>query len=430
MQKKRMVKKTITYFIGSLSTKFLTACLVVLYAFYIDASDLGKYEYIQTLVNIIVPISFFSIWDAILKFVLTEKDGENKRKIINTSALFSIVISFVMLLVFGIYYTFISNLQVNTIYILLTYILNGITWVWQNFAKTLEKNRIYVKSSIIGSAVHLITIVLLIVFTNMRIDALFIANILGIFTTFFVIEKDLQIFKNINKRDIDIQILKKMIKYSLPLVINVIPVWAITGFGKIIIQNILGPEANGIYSFAHKFTVIITFIGNILNMAITEEMFIIGKEDMDKDFSKIFQNLIEKFLSLTIIAIPFLIVFYKIISKTEYYMSKEYVPLLLLYALAMIMINNISTVFKVHEKAKDQSIATIVGASIAIIIMTGTINILGIMGVVLGQLCGILINLLLMLIFMKKYSKIKINYRKIIILMIIYSLVSTLMYKL
>ena len=430
MQKQRMIKKSITYFIGSFSTRLLTVCLVFLYAFYIDASDLGKYEYIQALVNIIVPIFYFSIWEAILKFVLSEKDEENKRKIITTSALFSIAISIIILFVFGIYYTFASKLQINTIYILLTYIVNGITWVWQNYAKTLQRNKTYVKSSIIGSVVHLITIIFLIIFANIKLDALFIANILGIFTTFFIIEKDLHVIKNIKKTDFDISILKKMIKYAFPLVITVIPVWVITGFGKIIIQNVLGSNANGIYSFAHKFTVIITFIGNILNMAITEEMFIIGKEDMDKDFSKIFQNLIEKFLSLTIIAIPFLIVFYKIISKTEYYMSKEYVPLLLLYALAMIMINNISTVFKVHEKAKEQSIATIIGASIAIIIMTGTINILGIMGVVLGQLCGILINLLLMLIFMKKYSKIKINYRKIIILMIIYSLVSTLMYKL
>lgn len=429
MQQQRMLKKTITYFIGNLSTKILTACLVFLYAFYIDASDLGKYEYIQTLVNIIVPIFFFSIWEAILKFVLSEKDEINKRKIITTSALFSIFTSLIIFLVFGIYYLFISKIQVNTIYILLTCILNGITWVWQHYAKTLEKNRLYVNSSIIGSAVHLITIVLLIIFANMRIDALFIANILGVFTTFLIIEKDLKVFKNIKKKDIDISILKKMLKYSLPLVINVIPVWAITGFSKIIIQNVLGSEANGIYAFAHKFTVIITFIGTIVNMAITEEMFIIGKDEMNKDFSKILQQLTEKFLGLTIIALPLLIVFYKLIAKTEYYVSKDYVPILLLYSIVLIIINNISTVFKVYEKTKDQSIATIMGASISILIMLATINIWGILGVVIGQLCGAIVNLILMCIFMRKYSNIKFSYSKIIILLIIYSLVSIPLYK-
>lgn len=428
MQKQRIVKKTITYFIGNASTKILTVCLVLLYAFYIDASDLGKYEYIQTLVNIIVPIFFFSIWEAVLKFLLSEKDTNIQKKIITTSALFSIIISIVVFVVWGIYYTFISNFQVGAIYIVLTYITNGLTWVWQYYAKALEKNRIYIKSSIVGSIVHLVTIVLLITLTQMRLNALFIANILGIFSTFAVIEINLNVLKNIKKEDVDITILKKMAKYSLPLVINVIPFWAISGFGKMIVQNVLGGEANGIYSFANKFTVIITFFGTILNMAITEEIFILGKEELEKEFSKILQQLIEKFLILTIIAIPFIRIFYSIINTTDYYSSMVYVPILLLYAIIMMLIENISIIFKVYEKTKYQLVATIIGSLVTILIALFTIDIYGIAGVVIGQLLGAIANIIIQYAYSRKYIKINFNYVRPTILLIIYILVSLLMY--
>ena len=321
--------------------------LSFLYAFYIDASDLGEYEYVQTLVYIIAPIFFVSIWEGVLKFILSENNEEIKRKIITTSALFSIVASAVIAVVFGIYYTFISKKGLYTIYFLLTYILNGLVWVWQNYAKSLDKNRIYIKSSIIGSAINILTVVLLVIFCNMKLHALFISNILGILTTFFVIEKDLKVFSNIKKSDIDIPILKKMIKYSFPLIINMISVWVITGFGKIIIQNVLGAEANGAYSFANKFTVIITFIGTILNMAITEEMLRLGKEGVEKDFSQILQQLTEKFLALAIISLPLIRIFYEFIKKTGYYESKIYIPLLLVYSIIIVIVNSISAVFKV-----------------------------------------------------------------------------------
>ena len=54
MRTERLAKKAGIYFIGNLSTKFLSVIVVFIYAFYINAEDLGKYEYIQTISNIIL----------------------------------------------------------------------------------------------------------------------------------------------------------------------------------------------------------------------------------------------------------------------------------------------------------------------------------------------------------------------------------------
>lgn len=69
MEGKKLIKKTGLYFIGNLSSKILTFVLVPIYAFYIKSEELGEFDYAQTIMNIIVPICFVAIWEAILKFV-------------------------------------------------------------------------------------------------------------------------------------------------------------------------------------------------------------------------------------------------------------------------------------------------------------------------------------------------------------------------
>ena len=66
----RLLKKIGLYFIGNLASKILSAILIPIYAFYVSSSDLGIFDYSQTLMQIIVPIVYFSIWEAILKYVI------------------------------------------------------------------------------------------------------------------------------------------------------------------------------------------------------------------------------------------------------------------------------------------------------------------------------------------------------------------------
>ena len=154
----------------------------------------------------------------------------------------------------------------------------------------------YVKSSVIGAFANLILIVILICIFKLDTKGLFIANIFSNFIILILLECKMKIIKKINIKQFDTRLLKKMLIFSFPLVINDISLWLITGFGKTIIQNILGASANGLYSFANKFTIIVNFLGLIINKALTEEMLISEKEEASIQFKKIMQQLIEKVL--------------------------------------------------------------------------------------------------------------------------------------
>ncbi len=422
MKQETLVKKAGIYFIGNLSTKLLSAIVVFIYAFYINAEDLGKYEYIQTLSNIIVPIAFVSIWEAILKYTLGTTAEKEKDEAINTSSIFSIIIS-IMIAILGMTYYHLKN-EKYSLYIIIFYVLYGLSTVWQYYARCLNKTKTYVKSSVIGAAVNLILIILLVCVLKLKIQALFLANIISNLVILSIIEYKIKILKKIKIKEFDIKMLKKMLIFSFPLVINDISLWLITGFGKTIIQNTLGSSANGMYSFANKFSIIVNFFGTVLNKALTEEMLVSEKDKVGKQFEEIMQKIIEGVLILLVLCMPIIMIFYNIIEKTEYYQSKIYVPMLLIYSFLMLISTNLSTIFKVAEKTKYQFLTTFAGAITTVIISILTVYKWKIMGVVLAQVVGALENAVLRYVIGRRLIKFEIKWKKSFIIFMVYCIMS------
>lgn len=73
-------KKVGIYFIGMLSSKVLSVLLIPIYAFYVSADVLGYYDYTLTIMSILIPCIYIAIWEAVLRFILSEKDEIEKRQ--------------------------------------------------------------------------------------------------------------------------------------------------------------------------------------------------------------------------------------------------------------------------------------------------------------------------------------------------------------
>lgn len=423
MENKRLLKKTGLYFIGNLSSKILSVILVPLYAFYINSGDLGNYDYSQTLLNIIVPIFFMNIWEAVLKFILAEKENKNEKKIMCTVSIFAFTVSLILFLLIELYGKITSNDYI--LYIALMFITHGITIIWQYYARARNQNKLYIKAAILGTIFNFILNIIMICILKMQIEALYISYIVSNLIIFAVIETSLKVLINIKKSNVDLGILKKMLKFSIPLVMNTISVWLISGFGRMYITNELGSELNGLYAFANKFSVVVTFLGSVLNMAMIEEAIIIGKENkLDNKFSNTIQLIFEKFLQALIVVLPLIYIFYNIIQSTEYYSSRVYVPILLLYALLMTMSTNIASIFQATNKTKYIFSTTLVGGILTVVISMIFVDKIGIYSVLIGQLLGAFTMMMSRYFLVKKITGMKIYWNKIILLFVGFCLVS------
>jgi O-antigen/teichoic acid export membrane protein len=424
MEKKIIAKKSLLYLIGNFSSKILSSLLIPLYAFKVSSSDLGTFDNAQSWMNVVIPIVFIAIWESILKFVLSEEDDSMMRKIISSSLVFILSTSLffsVMAVIYNLTFRRIENIY----FIVPMMLFGGLAQIWQYYARALKKNFVYVISGVVSTTVNVVFIILFLCIFNLGAKGLFIAYTISQLSVILTVEITVHILHFLSLEDFDIKILRKLLLFSSPLVLNLISGWLISGFGRIVITQFIGTFANGLYSFANKFAILISTLGSVISMSIIEESILSAKnEEFDKRFTQVMETVFNIFQSLIILAIPAIAIFYYIIRVTEYYSSLSFTPLLLIYAVLMTMSTNVGAIFQVVSKTKYQFITTALGAVVTVVLSLCFINILGVLSVIIGQVVGAVMMLISRYIFANRYVNLRIHWRPIIMKLLVFIVIS------
>jgi hypothetical protein len=123
----------------------------------------------------------------------------------------------------------------------------------------------------------------------------------------------LRLYRMLSLRGASREKLRQMLKYSLPLVPNVVCWWFFTASDRLIVTTVLGIEASGVLAIAYKLTSVINVFIAIFALAWTESAALhIDDPDKDAFFRKVIGQGAASFSSMIILllaAIPFLFPF-------------------------------------------------------------------------------------------------------------------------
>jgi len=389
MENKSIIKKSAMYFIGIFSSRVLSALLIPFYAFYVATDELGYFDYTQTLMNILIPVAFLAIWEAVLKYVIGETEDHNKRIMITTLNTF--IFGMVLVIMAAAYVLHIlTKGSIDSLhFIVLMMVTHAVAQIWQYYARALSLNKLYVIAGVIGSICNFVMNLLLIAVLKLGLKGLFLSYILSQASIFFVIEFKIQSIRKYSFRYFRFSMLKRMVSFSAPLVLNLISIWLISGANRVIISNTLGVGQNGLYSFANRFAIIITMLGSIISMALIEEAYTLNDlKEYAESFSRIIQNLFKVYFSLIVLAIPSIQLLYHFFQSTDFYQSANYVFLLLLNALFSTISTNFGSAFQVTNKTHYVFITTLIGAGVSIGGSLVLLHYFGIYGILAAQLAG------------------------------------------
>ncbi len=425
MVSKNLFRKSAIYFVGNLSSKFMSAIIIPIYAFYISVDDLGTYDFTLTLMGILTPVIILAIWESVLKFTLSTNQPSEQKAIISTASIFTLgmcclfaFLSYLAKLLIGL-----SIPYYNLIVIMI--VLHTIVIVWQYIARGTNNSKLYVVSGIFSTIISFLAILIFVILMRLNLLGLLLSYCIGQITIIMIIEFRLKVFSYLHFAEFNLALLGKMLRFSLPLVMNLISIWLISGFARFIITLRLGIEANGLYSFANKFSVIITMIGNVVTMAIIEEAIIIIKDSKKSaEFNSNLQKMFVLFQTLAILSIPTIVVFYSFIEKTDYYKSIIFTPPLILYAVFMTLSSSVGAVFQSIEKTKFLFLTTLLGGFLTVLFSLIFIDQYGIFSVLTGQLVGALAMLISRSVLVTKYTSIRFNTNSIIVLFSIFIIIS------
>ena len=294
---RKLFSNTLVFAIGSFSSKVLVLLLIPIYTSYLSTAELGVTDVLTQIANWIIPLVTMTITEAIIRFGL---DRAYDKKSVFTIG--NMVCAF-GLAVFGIILPLVNLTGLADKYIggyamlLFLYVLmSSIKSLYTTFVRAMERVRLFAVAGIVATFFTLFfTAMFYMVLPSSflgegtGIEKYLLATILSDFITTIFVTFRAKLWKYIDFRHIDREMLHTMLQYSVPLIPAQL-LWLITNSSdSFMTTHYLGSASNGILSAAYKIPNIVATVylmfGQAWNMsAITEN----DSEDRDKFYENVF----------------------------------------------------------------------------------------------------------------------------------------------
>lgn len=320
----RFVKTSAVYLLGKIATYIVSFLMLRYYTSNILPAEYGQYEYILSIVDVVIPVLFIELWSGILRFGM-EGDSENKTEVIST-ALFMLIPAAVLYSLFYYLVIIVFHLKAYS----LAYIYAGLVMlvnVFMRISRILGKNKLFAMSGIIGSLFNAFVGYICVHFFNMQCDALMLAMIASYTIQIAFLCIGTKVWSYIRIRKYNKTRAKRMVIYCFPFALNTILYYINTNYYKSVVKIHLGSDVLGVFSVSTKFCVLITFVVSVFHMSWQEMTYSLSEDtERVKIYGKGLSVLTEIVLVGTLLLLPILKIIFPIFIGSQYSEAAIYIP--------------------------------------------------------------------------------------------------------
>lgn len=222
----KLVSNTIIFAIGSFSSKVLVLLLVPIYTNYLSKSEGGEKALLMQIANWMLPLATLTISEAIIRFGL-DKSCNKKRVFTIGNAVCGAGMAAFALLLFIVKMTGAADNYIGShVFLLYAYVfMSGVKTLYTTFVRSIEKVRLFAVAGILATVFTLFFTVLFYMILphdvfgeDSGVKKFLIATILSdLLTTLYVTFKS-KLWKYIDFKDKDRELLMTMLQYSIPLI--------------------------------------------------------------------------------------------------------------------------------------------------------------------------------------------------------------------
>lgn len=406
---KDLAKNTAIVSIGKICTQLITFFLLPVYTAVLSNEEYGVVDLLNTLTSLLLPIVTLQIEQGIFRYLIDCRENNEKQiKLITTIIRFMIIQSIACIVIFLCVSPFIHN---EYKYFLMANLLMGIfSSLLLQICRGLGDNATYAIGSFITGAFTVVLNVIFIVAFRWGAYGMLGATAISNFICAVYIFLKRKIYKYIKPKQFDKKILKEIIKYSVPLIPNMISWWIVSASDRTIISAVIGIAQNGIYSAANKFSGVFTTLYSVFNLTWTESASInINSEDRDEFFSKILDFVIRFFGCLclgTIAVMPFA---FNILINEKFAEAYYQIPILILGSVFNILVSFVGSIYVAKKLTKEIAKTSIISAVINIFVNIVLIKSIGLYAASISTVIAYALMFIYRWIDVKKYVKFNVN---------------------
>lgn len=288
---KKLFSNTLIFAIGSFSSKVLILLLVKVYTTYLSNDELGINDVITQIANWLQPLVTMTISEAVIRFGLDKAYSKKNVFTIGNVICFAgfgvLAIILPIVAISGIADKYLSGYS----FLIYVYVvMSGLKLVYSTFVRALEKVMLFAVNGILTTFFTLFGTVFFIMGFKMGNTGYLLSIILSDFLSVIFLMFAGKLWRYLDFKHIDFDMLRVMLRYSIPLIPAQV-LWLITNSSdSFMTTHYLGEAKNGILSASYKIPNLVATVyfmfGQAWNMsAIIED----DSEDRNEFYSNVFR---------------------------------------------------------------------------------------------------------------------------------------------
>lgn len=371
------------YAIGTIGAKLVAFALMPLYTFFLAKEEMGYFDLSITIIMLMIPFITFDLRDGAFRFLIDKTCPYPQKDVISYIVRTLVRNNVVIVILSVIGYFYLSHLPYYPV-IVATLIAYACYEVMIQVVRGMGHTKFFVSIGIINTVLVLTLSVLFLVVFKWGVLAIFLANFISRLISLAIIEFKLKFislyFKN--RKEYNKEVGHELLRYTLPLLPNVLAWWAIESSSKVFIVEYLGLEYNGIFAIAVKFSNILQIAAGIFYQTWQE----IAIKEMDSNdrnhfFSKIFNNYFLFLSAIVVLGTLGLRIIYPYIVAENYHESYIYIYPLFLAVQLHAMGSFLDLAYQCSRKTYRGLPSIISTAILALVLYFFTVKQWGLMGI-------------------------------------------------
>jgi O-antigen/teichoic acid export membrane protein len=411
-----LIRNAIILGIGQIVPKLLTLFILPILTAYLSTEEYGSFDLVISIASLIIPLITLQIQQAVFRFLLVSKNRDEKKNYLTNAVLFVFFSSIVGMpfLFIGMRLLHIDNRSALIIcFIFMSESLYGVLGQAVRGASTNIK---YAMSVIVYSIVNLAMILLFVVYNDMALHGVLLAQMIA------YIVADIYMYWGLSERlyfdikQFSKESIKQLLKFSIPIVPSSISLWIVNFSDRVIIVNSLGVGANGIYSVANKIPSIYSTAYDIFNLAWTETATKVFDDGSHVEYySSLLGTLYSFLIGVMLLLIAATPVVFRVLVNAQY--DAAYYQMLILYFGVFFnsFVNFYSGIYLALKRTRQVGYSSIVGAIINIVINVLLIGKIGLYAASISTAISFLIIAVYRAYDLSKVVKIRYDIKQIIV---------------
>lgn len=411
-EKKRLVINTGLVAIGNMGAKIIAFLLLPLYTSLLTPEEYGDYDYIITIITFLTPVITMCLHEAMFRYLIDARTPDAKKRVLSFS-LAVILLSTVIWL--SVIYAVSHLIEFRYTILLIANTFAGILYAFFTSAlRGLGKVKEYALFSSVKNVAQVALNVVAILSLGWGVTGFLLAAITAELVGALACVIGGRLWRYISFRRLRFGEAKAMMKYAVPLIPNSISATIINMADRVMITNMIGSDANGIYAIAYKFPNVFETVYHYFYTAWCESSarLLNGERDNVASVYNQLKRTVNNFLfGAMLVAIAGMAILFRIFVKGDYTAGFSCVPLLMFSIYFYCLGSYYTGIFTAFKKTNVILISTFIAAGLNVALNAIFLTRWGIIWAATTTLVSTALMCLIRFVAVQKYARIKLDLR-------------------